>query len=110
MSQSALLGDPPITPDDKLTAVAIKALAGSEFFPNKAHTYGKPRPASNPPNTSNGSNIIGLAAFFIALTFLITLGRLIIRSRQKKVSLGVDDFFVVPAAVSIDHAIAASID
>lgn len=100
MAQSALLGNTPATSDDKVIAVAIKALAGSEFFPNKAHPYGQPRPSSDPPDPTNGSNIVGLAAFFIAITFVITAGRLIIRWRRKRVNLGLDDFFVVPAAVS----------
>ncbi|KAL6713905.1 hypothetical protein ACLMJK_008399 [Lecanora helva] len=100
MAQSALLGNPPATPDDKLTAAAIKALGGSEFFPNKAHTYGEPRPSPNPPNPSNGSNIIGLSIFFITIVFFITAGRLVIRTRQKKVNLGLDEVFIVPAAAT----------
>ena len=100
MAQSALLGNPPATPDDKLIAVAIKALSGSEFFPNKAHPYGQPKPSSDPPDSTNGSNTVGLASFFIAITFVITVGRLIIRWRLKRVNIGLDEFFVVPAAVS----------
>lgn len=100
MAQSALLGDPPATPDDKLIAVAIEALAGSYIFPNKSHAYGQPRPATDTLDSPNGSNVVGLAAFFIATTLVITAGRFIIRWKQKKIKFGLDEIFVVPAAVS----------
>lgn len=98
--QSALLGEPPVTPDDKLVAVAIKALAGSEFFPNKAHPYGQPRPSPDPPNPSDADHIVGLCYFFIFFLFFLVTGRMVIRWKQTKVKFGLDDLFIIPSVVS----------
>ena len=105
MSQSAFLGDPPVTSDDKLIHLAIKYIAGSLFFPDKSHPYGAPKPSLDAPNEYNGYRVKGAAASMIVFVILITVGRFWIRKRQK-LNYGVDDYMVIPAAVSIAHVVA----
>lgn len=101
MAESAFVGQPPITPNDKLIAGAFKALSPSLYNPDPTLPLGPPKPSPNAPNDYNGDQILRLATTCLVFVLIITTGRLSIRRFQRKLSFGPDDWAIIPAAVGL---------
>ena len=96
MAKSALLGQPPITPNDKLVHKALLLISPTSFTPAKQYPFGPPAPPHGPHDSRAGGMITG-QVFAIVFAIVITMGRLAIR-RQRKI-FGLDDWAVIPAFV-----------
>ena len=97
MSNAALLGQPPITYNDKLVYKALLILSPSSINPDKKYPFGPPPPANAPYQTRSPSMIIG-TSFAIAFALLITGARLFVRRSRN--NFGLDDLVIIPALVS----------
>nr|POE93238.1 methyltransferase ausd [Quercus suber] len=97
MTGSALLGSPPNNKDDALIRKGLLRLSPSELNPLPGLPFGPPRPAGAVYESWAESVQIGLA-FSIFLVIFFTVARLSVR-RFYTHSLGLDDLFIVPAAL-----------
>lgn len=101
MTSSALYGTPPATEDDLFIIKGLYRLAGlaGKFDPKK----GLPLRAKKPPNyvfESWGDHAIRTATALIVLMVLITGFRLVLRATRRDLRWGLDDWVIIPAAVS----------
>jgi hypothetical protein len=101
MLVSALLGQAPITHDDKLVYKALLEISPSSINPDKNFPLGKPPPPNAVYQSRSPSMIIG-SSFAIALIIFITSARLVVRKFHLH-SFGPDDWMIIPAAVSFIH-------
>ena len=99
MGTSALLGDNPLSFDDKIIQKVINAglLKGSVYFPDPNLPYGVRKPYTNAPDTYN-SRVLASAITFIVLVVLAIGGRFAIRLRQGT-RIGIDDGMGLLASV-----------
>lgn len=101
MTTSALYGTPPVTENDLFIIKGIYRLAGltAKVDPKK----GIPLRAKKPPNyvfESWGDRAVRTAAALIVLMVLITGSRLVLRATRRDLRWGLDDWVIIPAAVS----------
>ena len=96
MSQSAFLGEPPVTNNDRLIYKALLILSPSSINPDKRYPFGPPPPANASHETRRISMVTG-TSIAIALAVLITGARLYVRKTKK--NFGLDDWAIIPAIV-----------
>lgn len=96
MSESALVGQPPRTPNDRLIYRALLVISPSSINPNRNFPFGPPPPPDASHDRREGGMIVG-SAIAIAYVTLITASRLIVRKRNH--NFGLDDWVIIPAAV-----------
>lgn len=101
MSGSALFGQPPNNQDDWFI---IRGFATWVGIPDEMldPSKGFPSPVQRPPNShyaSRGPGIIASAAVTIFLVVLITGTRLGLRFLRRDLTVGYDDYFIIPAAL-----------
>lgn len=99
MVVSALMGQTPLTPDDKLIARGLRILAPTQINPNISEPFGTPAPPNAAHDSHAQSLIIG-EAFAIFFILLFTSSRLFVRRYRTKF-WGLDDWLVIPAAVRL---------
>jgi hypothetical protein len=98
MPGSALVGQRPVTSVDKLVYRALHIVSPSKVNPDKRFPLGPPPPPNAVYESRATSMVIG-ASFAIALVVIITLARLLVRKFYTR-SFGLDDWVIIPAAVS----------
>lgn len=101
MTNSAFYGTPPATEEDLWIIEGVYRLVGltGKVDPKK----GIPLRAKKPPNyvfESWGDHAIRTAAALIVLMVLITGSRLVLRATRRDLRWGLDDWSIIPAAVS----------
>lgn len=101
MTTSAFYGTPPVTEDDLYIIKGIYRLVGltGRVDPKK----GIPLKVKKPPNyvfESWGQRAIKTSAAIIVLMVLITGSRLVLRATRRDLRWGMDDWVIIPAAVS----------
>lgn len=101
MTTSALYGTPPVTEDDLWIIKGIYRFLGltGKVDPKK----GLPLRAKKPPNyvfESWGDQAVRTSAALIVLMVLITGSRLVLRATRRDLRWGLDDWAIIPAAVS----------
>lgn len=101
MTTSALYGTPPVTEDDLWIIKGVYRFLGltGKVDPKK----GIPLRAKKPPNyvfESWGDRAVRTAAALIVLMVLITGSRLVLRATRGDLRWGLDDWVIIPAAVS----------
>lgn len=97
MSGSALLGQAPISDEDKVIFRALRIISPSSINPDKNYPLGPPASAKSSHRSHGSAMIIG-SSFAIALVLLITCSRLGIRKYRSR-ALGADDVLIIPAAI-----------
>lgn len=101
MTRSALYGTPPATEDDLWIVKGVYRVVGltGKVDPQK----GLPLRAKKPPNyvfESWGDHAIRASAALIVLMVLMTGSRLVLRATRHDLRWGLDDWVIIPAAVS----------
>lgn len=101
MVQSTFIGQPPSTEDDRwIVKGALLAAGLVEADPNKGL---KLPPARPPPDQyrfeTRGPAIIAVSSVVIAIMFIVTTARLLVRKFRKELKFGLDDWLMVPALV-----------
>ena len=99
---SAFIGQPPLTDDDYWIVRGMQLTAGlSDPHPQKGIKLSLQKP---PPGQyhfeTKGPQIIAGSAVAIALMFLFTATRIMIRCSKKRAYFGKDDWFIIPGCVS----------
>ena len=95
MSQSALIGDPPVSQTDSWI---INGFLVSNGLPPMDTSQGLQIPPPRPPNAPDGSRAASTIASLAVATFfvvIVTAGRVIARWKFKSSRLGWDDFFII---------------
>ena len=100
---SALIGQPPLTDDDYWIVRGLLLAAGlTDVHPEKGAKIPPPRP---PPDVyhfeTKGPAIIAGCSVSIALMMLFTVTRLVVRCTERRLHFGNDDWFIIPACVSL---------
>ncbi|KAI4113136.1 MAG: hypothetical protein LQ345_005818 [Seirophora villosa] len=101
MDQSAFIGQPPLTEDDRwIVKGALMAAGLVTADPSKGL---KLRPARPPPDQyrfeTRGPAIIAVSSVVIVIMFLVTVTRLLVRKLRKELKFGLDDWLMVPALI-----------
>jgi len=99
MSDSALVGQLPVTENDKLIYKALHMISPSPLNQDKRYPLGPPS-APDASYETRGPSIITGNSFAIALIIIITGTRLYVRRFQQH-TFGADDWAIIPAAVSL---------
>ncbi|KAM0799547.1 hypothetical protein BDR22DRAFT_778823, partial [Usnea florida] len=99
---SALFGQPPNNQNDWYI---IRGFARWLSIPDEVldPSHGFPLPLQRPPNdhyTSRGPGMIASLSVAMALVILITGARLYLRYSRRDLKVGIDDFVIVPAALT----------
>jgi len=101
MVVSALIGQPPLTPDDYFIVRGLLLNAGLvNVDPGKGLHLPPFRP---PPNQyhfqTRGPAILAVCSVLIVVMLSATVGRLLVRHFKKGPSPGLDDWLIIPALV-----------
>ncbi|OKL55880.1 hypothetical protein UA08_08845 [Talaromyces atroroseus] len=101
MTGSALLGEPPATPDDSLIYKALVILNGSDSFPNPTQ-YAD---AVKPPNDFDGNSQLSADVALLIIVVLSTAARVWAQRYRKKrhVAFWMSNVFLFLSTCAVGH-------
>ena len=97
MGLLALMGQHPLSANDKTIYKALLEVSPSTINPDRQYPFGPPAPADASHHSRSSSLVIGMS-FAMALVILVTGARLWVRTFRSR-ALGADDITIIPAAI-----------